>query len=124
VWDSGSYSCRESIGISPDKALVFIKNMTEGKVMAFSTSGNEQKLVWECDANLGYEIGPSPITSNPKYLFVPTATGEMIAINQTSHEIVWRYKLTNALINGITPFGKKCVLATSLDGKIISLQFK
>ena len=31
IWDSGKYSCRESIGISANDNLVFIKNMMEGK---------------------------------------------------------------------------------------------
>ena len=69
IWDSGKYSCRESIGISSDGTEVYIKNMTEGNVDAFDTSSGEQKLTWECKAGLGYEIAPSPIVRvTPLYI--------------------------------------------------------
>jgi len=72
IWDSGKYSCRESIGISKDGKHVYIKNMTEGRVMAFETASSEQKAAWNCPAELGYEIGPSPITEAGDFVFVPT----------------------------------------------------
>jgi outer membrane protein assembly factor BamB/predicted phosphodiesterase len=123
IWDSGTYSCRESIGISLDGKLVYIKNMTEGHVQAFSTESNNQALVWDCDAELGYEIGPSPITENDKLVFVPTCTGVIVAVSKTSHQVVWKYKLSNALINGITPLKSNQILVSSLDGKVACIEF-
>lgn len=123
IWDSGTYSCRESIGISGDGKLVYIKNMTEGHVQAFSTESNNQALVWDCDAELGYEIGPSPITENDKLVFVPTCTGVIVAVSKTSHQVVWKYKLSNALINGITPLKSNQILVSSLDGKVACIEF-
>ncbi len=124
IWDSEKYTCRESIGISVDGNLVYIKNMTEGNVMAFETATSEQKLAWSCPADLGYEIGPSPIVENSNLIFVPTCNGVVVAISKVTHEVVWKYKLSNALINMVTPVAANEILVTSLDGQVACLQFE
>ena len=124
IWDSEKYSCRESIGVSVDGNLVYIKNMTEGHVMAFETATSEQKLAWDCSAELGYEIGPSPIVENGNLIFVPTCNGVVMAIGKETHEVAWKYKLSNALINAVTPLGTNQLLVTSLDGRVACLQFE
>lgn len=123
IWDSGKYSCRESIGISNDNKLVYIKNMNEGNVLAFHTLPNEQSLAWECQAELGYEIAPSPIVENETLIFVPTGSGVVVAIGKQTHQVAWKYKLSNALINAINPISKRQVLVTSMDGRVACLEF-
>ena len=122
IWDSGKYSCRESIGISSDGSLVYIKNMTEGNVDAFDTSSQEQKLVWECNADLGYEIAPSPIVESKKVIFVPSSSGKVVAIDKKTHSVVWKYKVSNALINAILPIGNKKILISTMDGKVMGMR--
>lgn len=124
IWDSGKYTCRESIGISADGELVYIKNMTEGHVLAFETAAKEQKMVWDCPAELGYEIGPSPIVESDQLVFVPTCNGVMVAVSKQTHQVVWRYKLSNALINAVTPLGPGQILVTSLDGRVACIRYK
>jgi len=123
IWDSGKYTCRESIGISNDGQLVYIKNMNEGNVDAFYTAPNQQKLAWECKADLGYEIAPSPITESKNLVFVPTTEGIVCAINKTTHQVVWKYKASNALVNHILPIGNRQVLISLLDGKVMCLKY-
>jgi outer membrane protein assembly factor BamB/predicted MPP superfamily phosphohydrolase len=124
IWDSEKYSCRESIGLSANDGQVYIKNMTEGHVLAFETAASEQKLAWDCSADLGYEIGPSPIVENSNLIFVPTCNGVVVAINKATHQVAWKYKLSNALINGVTPLGLNQILISSLDGRVACLQFE
>lgn len=123
IWDSGKWSCRESIGISKDKKEVYIKNMTEGNVMAFDTKADSQTVVWSCEAGLGYEIAPSPVTTDGRLLFVPTTTGLVHAIDVKTHQTVWKYQVSEALVNHILPFGKKQILVTTLDGKVACLAY-
>lgn len=123
IWDSGKYTCRESIGISKDGKMVYIKNMKEGNFLAFSTFSPEQTVVWQCEANLGYEIAPSPITENEQLVFVPTTGGTVVAIDKTTHRVAWKYKLSNALINAIQPVGQHQLLVTVLDGRVACLKF-
>lgn len=123
MWDSGQYSCRESIGISGDGDLVYIKNMNEGNVDAFYTDADGQKLAWECKAELGYEIAPSPITEYGDLVFVPTTSGIVCAIDKRTHQVAWKHKLSNALINLILPVDSSHVLVTTLDGKVVCLSY-
>ncbi len=123
IWDSAKYSCRESIGISPDGKLVYIKNMTEGNVDAFDTSTDDQKLAWECKADLGYEIAPSPIVESGGHLFVPTTSGVVVAINKKTHLVEWKYRVSDALINSILPVGKNKILVSTIDGKVECLNY-
>ncbi len=124
IWDSGDYSCRESIGISNDGKLVYIKNMNEGNVDAFYTTSDKQELAWECKAGLGYEIGPSPITEYGNTVFVPTGNGIVCAINkQSPQQVEWKYKVSDALVNYVCPVTKNKILLTTLDGKVICLTF-
>ncbi len=124
IWDSGKYSCRESIGISTNGNLVFIKNMTEGNVDAFFTAATNQELAWECKADLGYEIAPSPLIESGKFLYVPTATGVVVAINTKTHQVAWKHKICNALINSVLPIGKQRILVTTMDGQVVCLSAK
>lgn len=123
IWDSGKYSCRESIGISGDGELIYIKNMTEGNVLAFNTLRNDQSVAWECKADLGIDKAPSPIVENNNLIFVPTENGVVIAIDKLTHQVAWRYKLSNTLINAINPISKNQILVTSYDGNVICLKY-
>jgi outer membrane protein assembly factor BamB/Icc-related predicted phosphoesterase len=124
IWDSNAYSCRESIGMSENGQQVFIKNMNEGHVMAFETKSDEQKQIWDCDAGLGYEIGPSPIVEHNNLIFVPNGNGIVVAIDNASHQVVWKYKLSNALINGVAPLENNRLLISSMDGRVVCLGYK
>ena len=97
--------------------------MNEGNVDAFCTNANEQKLAWECKADLGYEIAPSPITEAGNLVFVPTSSGMVYAIDKTTHSVSWKYKVSNALVNYILPVENRKVLVSVLDGKVVCLQY-
>jgi outer membrane protein assembly factor BamB/predicted phosphohydrolase len=123
IRDSGKYSCRESIGISGNGKQVYIKNMTEGNVDAFYTCSDSLQLAWECKARLGYEIAPSPITENRRLIFIPTATGKILAIGKKSHLIEWEAKVSEVLVNHILPVRNHMILVTTFDGKIVCLKY-
>ncbi|MDP4206580.1 MAG: PQQ-binding-like beta-propeller repeat protein [Bacteroidota bacterium] len=123
IWDSKKYSCRESIGISKDGELVYIKNMNEGNVDAFYTRSENQELAWESKAELGYDIAPSPIVEHNNLVFIPTDSGIVCAIDKKSHQIVWKHKLSNALVNCICPLENNRILVTTFDGIVSCLKF-
>jgi outer membrane protein assembly factor BamB len=95
--------------------------MTGGNVDAFFTDSENQKLAWECPADLGYDIAPSPIIEAGNFIYIPTSSGMVVAINKKTHLVAWKHKVSNALINSITPVGKRRLLVSVLDGQVVCL---
>lgn len=123
IWDSGKWSCRESIGISGDKKEIYIKNMTEGNVMAFDAKSDTQKVVWECRAGLGYEIAPSPLTQKGDLVFVPTTSGRIVAVDRKKNQVAWNFQAGEALVNHILPLKNNRLLVTTFEGRVACLKY-
>jgi len=123
IWDSGKWTCRESIGISGNKKEVYIKNMTEGNVMAFDARSDTQKVVWECKAGLGYEIAPSAITQKGDLVYIPTTSGIVYAIDRKENRVAWKYMVGEALVNHILPIRGNRLLVTTLEGRVVCLEY-
>jgi len=117
-----SIRVRESIGLSGDKKKVYVKTM-DGEVLGISTSGNKMDVIWRSELQLPYELTPSAIIERNKVVFVPNHNGLISALDAESGKVNWQYKISNAMINPITPFGKNKVLVSSMDGSIYCLEY-
>jgi outer membrane protein assembly factor BamB/predicted MPP superfamily phosphohydrolase len=113
---------RESMGLSKDSSLVFVKTM-EGNVYGISTSANDMSPVWKSDVSLGYEISPTAIVENNNIVFVPTQSGTTVAIDRNTGKLLWKHKLSNGLVTNLLPVGTKELLVTTMDGKVSLLKF-
>lgn len=113
---------RESIGISPVGDRVYVKAMGD-TVFCFSTQSGTPEVIWASDAEFGYEISPTPITTDSELVFVPTDKGDIIALKAADGSIVWRHKLSYALINYIQPIEGRKLLVTTMDGKVSLLSY-
>ena len=113
---------RESMGLSKDSSLVFVKTM-DGNVYGISTTANEMSPVWKSDVSLGYEISPTAIVENNDIVFVPTQSGTTVALDRTSGKVLWKHKTSNGLITNLLPVAKNQLLVTTMDGKVSLLQF-
>ncbi|MCF2517486.1 PQQ-binding-like beta-propeller repeat protein [Dyadobacter sp. CY351] len=112
---------RESIGLSSDSSLVFVKTM-DGDIYGVSTKADSMELSWKAKLKLPYEISPTALVETNNILYVPSNSGMVCAIDRSSGETIWKHKVSNALISGITPVDKRTVLVTTMDGKIVMLQ--
>ncbi|WP_276502227.1 outer membrane protein assembly factor BamB family protein [Terrimonas pollutisoli] len=113
---------RESMGLSKDSSLVFVKTM-DGNVYGISTSANEMSPVWKSDVSLGYEISPTAIVENNNIVFVPTQSGVAVALDRKSGTVLWKHKISNGLITNLLPVTKSQLLVTTMDGKVSLLKF-
>ena len=114
---------RESMGLSKDSSLVFVKTM-EGNVYGISTTANEMLPVWESEVSLGYEISPTAIVeNNNNIVFVPTQSGVTVALNRQDGKVLWKHKTSNGLVTNLQPVGKDQLLVTTMDGKVSLLEF-
>ena len=113
---------RESMGLSKDSSLVFVKTM-DGNVYGISTSANEMSPVWKSDVYLGYEISPTAIVENNNIVFVPTQSGITVALDRSTGKTLWKHKLSNGLVTNLLPVSNNQLLVTTMDGKVSLLKF-
>ena len=131
---------RESVGLSPDSKYYYVKTMKDS-VFAFTTQlvavapqkapmTVAPKMKWAADAQFGYEIAPTPITSVPTggkdnrgLVFVPTDKGNIVALNHSDGSIAWKHKVSFALINYIQPLAGNRLLVSTMDGIVTVLEY-
>lgn len=123
LYYSKTVSCRESIGISQDSSLIYVKTMDQGDLYAIDARSDSQNVVWKVTTNLGYEIAPSPIVESGNLIFIPGQSGMICAINKTTKSVEWNYKVSNTLVNAITPMQNNRIMISTMDGKILCLEY-
>jgi outer membrane protein assembly factor BamB len=112
---------RESMGLSADSSLVYAKTM-EGELIGVSTSLPDMQIIWNAYPGLNYEIAPTAIVEHENIIYVPSNSGMVVAVNRDG-SILWKHKISNALVTNITPVSKNKVIATTMDGKVTCLEF-
>lgn len=122
VWRSNKHKGRESIGISSDKKLIYTKAMNDS-LFAYTTDVDKMDLAWSADIGMGYEISPSPIVERDGIIYIPSDDGRIFAVDKKDHEVLWIHKISNALVNFIYPLDNHEILASTMDGKVVRLNF-
>jgi len=113
---------RESMGLSADSSLVFVKTM-DGNLYGISTKANEMSVTWKSSVSLGYEICPTAIVEKNNIVFVPGQSGLTTALNSSNGELLWKHKISNCLVTHLLPLSNNQLLVTTMDGKISLLKF-
>lgn len=113
---------RESMGLSKDSSLIFVKTM-EGNVHGISTAATIMQSEWKSDVSLGYEICPTAIVESEGKVFIPTQSGTVVALDRKSGSVLWKHKISNCLVTNLLPVNKSELLVTTMDGKVAMLSF-
>lgn len=123
VWreKKDDYRVRESMGLSKDKKLVLAKTM-DGELIGVPNNADNMDISWKAKLKLPYELAPTAIYSNSKYIFVPSDKGLLTAVDPKSGETAWQYKISNGMINPPLVLKDRVVVST-MDGKIVMLTY-
>lgn len=111
---------RESMGLSADGKYVYVKTM-DGQLLGICVFADTMEVAWKSDLQLGYEISPTAIVANKKWVFVPSNNGLLSAVDAKTGKLAWQYKISNSMINPVQIIDNQLVFS-SLDGKIIQLK--
>ncbi|MEO5501527.1 MAG: PQQ-binding-like beta-propeller repeat protein [Ginsengibacter sp.] len=124
IWrkNDPQYRVRESMGLSKDSALVYAKTM-DGFVIGVSPTANDMDVQWRSETGLNYEIAPTAIVEIDDVVYVPSNSGLVVAVNRKDGSIIWKHKISNALITNITPISKNKIIVTTMDGKVTCLVY-
>jgi outer membrane protein assembly factor BamB/predicted MPP superfamily phosphohydrolase len=117
-WDSAWV--RESIGLSADSSLVYVKTM-QGNVLGISTISNMPKITWRAALNFGYELNPAAISESNNCVYALSDKGCVASINRPTGKLLWKFKVSNCLVNAVIPYGEKSIIISTMDGKVTCL---
>lgn len=117
-----SIRVRESMGVSTDGKMIYVKTM-DGEVYGISTSGDHMDIIWKSELQLPYELTPSNISTSENQVLIPSHAGLLSSIDKISGKVLWQYKISNAMVNPVLVFDKKTVIASTMDGKIVRLDY-
>lgn len=120
IWREDRFPVRESIGISTDGKTVFAKTMWD-TVVACATGPRNFDLQWAADADYGYDIDPAVPVEKDGTLFLGTKNGWVYALDSTTGDVRWRYRIGVGLVNDPLPLSGTVVLVTAMDGRIVRL---
>jgi len=112
---------RESMGLSADSALVYVKTM-DGQVLGMSAKADSMQVSWKAAIQLPYELDPSVIIQDYGKVYIPTHSGIIHAINAQTGKTIWDYKISNSLVNPVQPDGASVYVST-MDGKVCCLRY-
>ncbi len=113
---------RESMGLSEDGALVYVKTM-DGQVLGVSTEADRMQIAWQSKLQLPYELTPSAISVGNGLVFVPSHAGLLSGLDAVNGGVTWQYKISNAMVNPLLPLKHRRVVASTMDGKIVCLKY-
>jgi len=121
---------REAIGLSEDGKSVYAKTMFH-HAYKFSADAEASgtlpasKLDWNVEDDSGYEISPTPLVEKDGMFLIPTDKGNIIALDAKDGSIIWKHKISIALINPMQVWskdGKTYILASTMDGVVTLLE--
>lgn len=115
---------RESIGVSEDGNTVYAKTM-DGDVIAFDATISERKIKWiSSGEDMGYELAPTALVEKNGVVYSPTDKGNIFAFSASDGKFLWKYRVSNGLINMILPTDNGELYVSAMDGKLVKLQLK
>lgn len=79
------------------------------------------QIDWKAALQLPYELCPSAIVEHEGIIYVPTHSGIAYAVSRKSGVVLWKYKVSNCLVNPILPAGNSVYVST-MDGRVMSLR--
>lgn len=115
------YRVRESMGISKDRKLVLAKTM-DGELIGVPVTADKMDVNWKAEIKLPYELAPTAIYTNSKYIFVPSDKGLLSAVEPKTGKTAWQYKISNGMVNPPLVLKDRVVVST-MDGKIVMLTY-
>ena len=69
------------------------------------------------------DLAPGPIESSDDAILVPSSIGKVYAVSPDGSRVIWAKKLSNTVINHIVPIGRDKVIASTMDGKIVCIEY-
>jgi outer membrane protein assembly factor BamB/predicted phosphohydrolase len=121
LWRKAGHQVRESIGITEDGSHVFARTMQDS-VLSVNAKGHQFELDWIRHIGFGYDIAPNAMLEKDGYIFFTTDNGSVFCLDQASGDLIWRYRISDGLVNTLAVIDSRHVVCTAADGKVSLLR--
>jgi outer membrane protein assembly factor BamB/predicted phosphodiesterase len=121
VWRTGMVQARETIGMSDDGSLVYVRSMQDS-IVAFRTQSSVPELAWATNAGFGYDINSAMIQVRDGLLTYPTKDGLLISLEPATGKILWKHRCVVGMVQ--TPFilENGSVALSAYNGEVMVLR--
>lgn len=123
LWRNNDATVRESIGISADGKWIYGKTMQD-TVVAYLTGPDKQQAAWKMNCGFGYEHVPSMLIEKEGKVYFGTRNGVLYCIDPRQQKIYWAYKIDNSMVNTVNVISGDTVIASTMDGSVVLLQYR
>jgi outer membrane protein assembly factor BamB/predicted phosphodiesterase len=120
LWRTGMVQARETIGISEDRSLVFVRTMQDS-IVAFQSASQVPDVAWISDIGFGYDINSSMIRARGDSLYYATKDGLVLALASTTGQLLWKYRSSAGMIQTPLPVEGGAVALAAYDGTVTML---
>ena len=117
IWRTAKYAVRESIGLAEDQSRFYVRAMND-YFYAYSTKAPVPQILWEVNAQFGYDINSAMLIEKEGVVFYGTKNGLLFALDSRTGSIQWQHKFGVGILNTVAPLSAREVLATDFDGKV------
>jgi outer membrane protein assembly factor BamB len=95
----------------------------DGKILAIDATVPEREIKWiSSGEDMGYELAPSPVVEKNGIVYSPTDKGLIYAYRASDGVFLWKYRISNGLINMILPTDNNELYVSAMDGKLMKLK--
>ena len=122
IWRNTDHKVREMIGISEDGRSIYARTMQD-TVFAVSSTAEAFRLKWKVNAGYGYDFAPSMMIEKDAHLFFGTKDGWIYCLASSDGAVLWKYRVSDGLINTVHAIDGDHVLTTAADGKVSLLGY-
>ncbi|MDX1753593.1 MAG: PQQ-binding-like beta-propeller repeat protein [Salinimicrobium sediminis] len=123
LWRTNEATVRESLGISKDGKKLFGKTMND-EVVIFEANREEPKMLKRINTKFGYDHVPSMLFEQNGQVLFGTRNGVVYSIDPETEKINWKFKMDHSMVNTIRIIDKGKLLASTMDGKVVLLNWK
>nr|WP_294905338.1 PQQ-binding-like beta-propeller repeat protein [uncultured Lacibacter sp.] len=121
LWRNNDAAVRESIGISEDGSMVYGKTMQD--TLAVYANSNSKQSAIKIHCGFGYEHVPSMLFEKKGLVYFGTRNGVVYCVNPATKQVVWQHKIDNSMVNTIRLLNEHTLVASTMDGKLVVLDY-
>lgn len=122
LWESNHAKGRESLGVSADRKRIYIKGIDKNITAADISQGAYTPL-WSIEMPYESDFVPTPLVSARQYIFIPTGSGTVYAVDPDGYGISWRRRISDTAVTSLVEANDGRVIAMTMDGTIACMNY-